>query len=1137
MTRFIAESAWTRFLIESNGSARYDGILFESLVRDLLARFFAGSWEQTSRSWDGGRDFVDRSISGGGQWAECKMYRRNVGIRVLSPTLVMAIMERVHSLFIFSFSEVNAPAKRHLARLGIDQKMSVRLYDGPLLDRLILTAPDICERYFGHCDQVERSMPPLWASGRLTRDLEFELGDLAGTALDAPIRELPLDLFSPVILEIFLRNQNPYHPLDIQLDLGMFHGGGGSLSRMDQTAAPIEKFALAPGEMRGMRIALRATRPGTHAVPALAARVGGGSDHGESIPVPLPIERVRASLIRHPPLIGARYLRDLDRIAHAIALSTHFSTSLVCGPTGVGKSRYLEELGYRLIDAGRSLVRVSPGSAHGLNWREVLRSIVARLCAMPNPLHFGSNDGPNDDERVSTNTATRDDVTHFLYGNSDQDDRGFIGVALTICTARLRLSPRVLLLDDIQGFDPEIVTFFRELDLALRDTACRSALVVGVNIDLIGANRAAALFYADLRERLRTGADYDDAAAFVQIDEFTPGQVDEFVDNLLSARTEGDRIAFSRGFPQLMALMREKVEPRPLALWQLIHLWVDRGFLVPTERSFLIRDADGIQASLREAWRLLAAVLAQRVALLRERRDDWATLQIASLCGDMSREDVDDLGLDGEAVERLIDAALLRRRSSEDIEFYHDTVARALHEIVTQPDEVMTQFLSANWAGARRVRMWLRRPIPAYNLDTALNLEPLRRDAAMDGCSLASTPTLPSQRAADRLLRDLLANGSTGEALPWVLGLTRHAGMLDGRGGQTRRLLSLAPTFASFRPASPGESRHFSQLIASTASQGLSDGFAEEARAYLEGWEGDLSKELRSKAASPFARDLRARVRNRMCVLYKDTGQRDEAARRARQSLRDSPASRNPFLACLNFVDLGYISYGAFERGNETVRNWRRAQALYARHHRKILEHGPEAEHFVGLVGGLSDAIAGSHAQACARLEQVASSAKLKHDIYYQLQASIAVQILALREALAESTELSELRQSLLLAGFQSLEDRAAALNIRRFLAPIQYGQAICHMAGHGPRWSEVAELLDMLLQRYDADLEASPMARAIGHDWLVAMTHLHGNKAVRRIPATRLIGLDAVDGMPRGIRSAPPITTFWIDGFNLPYV
>lgn len=1134
MTRFIADSAWSRFCVESNGTLRYDGILFESLVRDLLTRFFAGVWEQTSRSWDGGRDFVDRSISGGEQWAECKMYRRNVGIRVLSPTLIMAIMERVHSLFIFSFSEVNAPAKRHLARLGIDQKMAVRLYDGPLLDRLILAAPEICARYFGFCDVVERSAPPLWTSGRLTRDLEFELSDLAGIVTEVPARELPIDLFSPVVLEIFLRNQNPLQPLDLELNLDAFHGGQGPLNRMDQTTGAKAKFVLAPGEIRGVRIALRATRAGTHLIPPLQAKTKDTSDNCASFVIPLPIERIKASLIRHPPLVGARYIRDLDCVANAILLSTHFRTALVCGPTGVGKSRYLQELGYRLIDGGRSLVHITPQSVQGLNWREVLRSIVARLCAMPNPLHFGGADTSDDDWAFKENPAG-DEVTSFLYGSSDVRDDTFITSALRICSARLKISPRVILLDDIQGFESEIVTFFRELDLALRERACRSALVVGVNIDRINSSRNAGLFYVDLRERFRGSA--DQTGSLVEIEEFTEGQVDEFVDNLLSAQTTGDRVQFSSDFPQLMALLREKVEPRPLALWQLLHLWIDRGYLFPTERSFVIRDIDGIQASLREAWQFLAGVLAQRVALLRERQDDWVTLQITSLCGDMSREDINDLGLNPASIERLIDAALLKRRGSEGVEFYHDTVARALRKVVVHPDEAVKAFLSSNWSGVPRTRMWQRRPIPAYNLDTLLNIEPLNRGAVIEGCSLTSNPTLPSQRAADRLLQDLIGKDRLVDALPWILGLTRHAGMLDGRAGQTRLLLDLAPTFANFRPSSPVEAMCFSQLIASTASQGLSDGFRNDASVYLERWEVALSRELRSKSASPFARELRARVRNRMCILYKDIGQHHEAARRARQSLRDSPVDRNPFLACLNFVDLGYISYGAFEGRRKTVRNWRRAQELYAQHRDKILEHGPEAEHFVGLVGGLSDAIQGRHLEARERLERVAAIANQKNDVYYQLQATIAANIFALRDALAERSELTGLRQSHLLSGFRALEDRTAALNIRRFLTPIQYAQAICHMAAERPRWGDVVALLDMLLRPYDASAAVSPMVKAISYDWFAAMRQLHNTDVFHKTPPNRLTRLDPSSLAASRFRAMPPITSFWIDGINLPYV
>jgi hypothetical protein len=111
MGRRIPEEAWRHFLTEVNGASRYDGLRFENLVRDLLDRFFSGNWSSTSRSWDGGRDFVDRSIEGEEQWAECKMYRGALSLRVLSPTLVMAIMGKTGPSF-------SSPLAKSMPRRG-----------------------------------------------------------------------------------------------------------------------------------------------------------------------------------------------------------------------------------------------------------------------------------------------------------------------------------------------------------------------------------------------------------------------------------------------------------------------------------------------------------------------------------------------------------------------------------------------------------------------------------------------------------------------------------------------------------------------------------------------------------------------------------------------------------------------------------------------------------------------------------------------------------------------------------------------------------------------------------------------------------------------------------------------------------
>lgn len=180
MRRILPETEWERFTIATGGARKFDGVLFERLVRDLLERFFDGDWRQTAVSWDGGRDFVDRSIPSEEQWAECKMYARNIGLRILSPTLVMAVLAGIKRLLFFSYSEINAPARRHLARLGAEQEMSIRLFDGASLDRLIVSAPDVMSAYFGAAAFEISGTPSLSITTRFTTELECQWSDLRG---------------------------------------------------------------------------------------------------------------------------------------------------------------------------------------------------------------------------------------------------------------------------------------------------------------------------------------------------------------------------------------------------------------------------------------------------------------------------------------------------------------------------------------------------------------------------------------------------------------------------------------------------------------------------------------------------------------------------------------------------------------------------------------------------------------------------------------------------------------------------------------------------------------------------------------------------------------------------------------------
>jgi len=1058
------------------------------------------------------------------------MYRTALSLRVLSPTLVMAIMGKIRSLLLFSFSEVNAPARRHLARLGRDQDMDVRLYDGDILDGLILAASDIRARYFDEASECElanvEALPSV--SGRLTRDLEFELSDLCASASERPAVELILDLHAPVILELFLKNQSPLQPLSCTVDLRAFNSAASPLRLFRPEEAHCE-VNLRAGEIKALRHVMRASAAGVYPVPPIAVEVPRADGGSRRVPISLPTRRIHASLIRHPPLIGAAYLRGLYDLANFLSLSGRFTASVVHGRSGVGKSRFLEELGYRLVAAGRVVVQMGPANFRGMDWRSVIRSVVARLTAMPDPSQLGSS--PRNE---MAGEAARDDVTRLLYHHRDGDDAAFLADALQIIEERLRVAPRTLVVDDLQGFDPNIVAFFRSLGRRLCGVASRGALVIGVNIDLVAENRAAVEYYLELLERAE--GDLDEAGRSVAVEEFSEGQAAEFIDNLLNTGVEPGARRFSAEYPELLQAVLLKVEPRPLALWQLLHLWVDRGFLVVTDRFFLIADLPGLQRSLQEAWRLLEGVMKQRITLLRRDPAQWHALQTVTLFGEMGERDLDELSISRAVVEQLLDQAFLRRNGSDGVDFYHGAVARAVHELVIDPEPEFVDELRLIWKGKRRQSIWSRRPVAGFNLDAVVDLPPLRPEAALAACGTAATPTLQSQRAASRLLRALREGSDPGSLLPVAIGLTRHAGWLQGRAGQTQRLIEIAPDFEAFRPSSAEELGRFATLLASTGSQALSDGFGSEARAFLEGWEARLTSEIRARRAPAASRSLRARVRNRMCVLYKDLGLHEEARRRALQSLRQCRSDGNAFLACLNHVDMGYLHYGDYSQTSGAMKEWNKARSIFKSARKAILSVAPEAEHFIGLTSALSTAMSGSVREAQIALQSLAEAARLKQDVYYHLQASVMAQILSFHLALADDGRLSHSRQTILLGGFQALEDRAATLNIERFLRPIQYGRAICLLAGPASDPQGAMTLLDSLAAQAEKGHWISPLSGAILYDWARMTVQLHGEKSIGRISNRRLALLgDRLESAVAG-KPAPPITTFWTSGFNLPY-
>lgn len=126
--------------IYRNNKEKNKGILFEDLIEKLISAMFPNEiWHRTSLSYDGKKDFVypaDEFLPEE-KWAECKNYKDNLSINVISPTLIMSSIDNIEQIYFFSYSQLNDNAIDGILRFSKSSKKKVTVFDGNLLESLI----------------------------------------------------------------------------------------------------------------------------------------------------------------------------------------------------------------------------------------------------------------------------------------------------------------------------------------------------------------------------------------------------------------------------------------------------------------------------------------------------------------------------------------------------------------------------------------------------------------------------------------------------------------------------------------------------------------------------------------------------------------------------------------------------------------------------------------------------------------------------------------------------------------------------------------------------------------------------------------------------------------------------------------
>lgn len=1035
--RYLIESAWEQFVLKGRTPVAFDGDAFESLVRILL-KDFPGRWERTPRTRDGGKDVVDRSIPSEIVWAECKMYRAPLSLQVVSNTLVMAIIEtNVRRILFFSYSDVTQNAKRYLARYGTLTGKTVQVYDGELLEALILRSLEAMQSHF----------PSFLAGARAYRhpggqtlvlpdfslDVHVRQHQLAHVQNSTKPREHHVPLNAPCIYELVLIAQHTDGIQNIQLELGQPLFPGFDVLNAEQVAG-YQRLRLSAGQTLSLPIYLAPQISGELSIPSISVQ----SDAWP--PFSLPPVPLRVSAFERPLLVG-KFIREaltkLDTLVSSGNVNQIYVTS---GRSGVGKSRFLDEAVMRLIRNGYEIhhfdgtyVQAEQASredtaGHTLP-AQLIRSLLCSLWRLPDPVSLRDTSDPG---------ASNGDVPLGEFGPVSQmvyewDAQRLMSAPEAIVDLIIQgygSRRNALIIDNVQTYPESVIAILDQVVQRIGGTPGQSLFLLAFNEDDLVFNTAATVWLRTLN------ANRNHALHHLSLPEFSRATAVEFINNLFGD-PEG-RGCYSDTHPETLDLILRKVLLRPLDLWQFAKGLEDRGAIRVNRSAFTIVDFTEFNRALEELHPDREALLNWRLRRLCTTPGVDGVLTAITYLGPLGRHELERLSIEGTNCQMLVQASVLRENREQKLEFYHPSLTRYFNQhsrndtlLPATAKQQLYRFAQGMEQYTTRAR-WF-----GLAYDVGADLTPLVVACSTEFVGLDNSGASSLHLAADRLLAYVHAREDIQDwwtVLPGLAGAAHVAaqGTTAAMPTRTASLYAMASRIATAYPPRSETRRSWTHIVREMAGYVAVDEHTGEQADQV------LLVALRSldqATATDDQQDLalaRAHLLNRRCVTLKRCHRHADARDEALKSCDLAQTHGLVDLVCLNWVDIGYLDYGLAERNAHLCVSWNNAIAAFQHSHPNVGQHVHDIHLIMGLVAGNLDCLANRFKQAEQHFDHLIRSSRDRAHSFYQLQGMTAKATMLLRQALLEPT-LAELNCSLALDVARGLEDIAGSmLNERR---------------------------------------------------------------------------------------------------------
>jgi hypothetical protein len=982
---YLKPEYWNIFM-DSEG--KFIGKKFEELVHDILRLGFGGDWQQTPLSWDGGKDFINNSYNGNSKgWAECKMYRKNLTTHNFAKTLVMAVNNSIDSIIIFSYSPLVKNAQIHLGDFATMTNKSIQVFDDSKLEQLMfkhLSGREFKKYFpgFVYLHQNTFTYSSYLSYSFLSNDITIEWSQLNEEQTQE--RNIVTKRNTPCLYELcFISNLTTRE--DLKIDFSSFFTNTGQLDyrfnfvnlptlllenqnkiELDSARDEIENTnyirTVIPGQIFSLKLYFIPIEVGELVIPPINFHFG-------DIKEQFAQKKLTVSNLASPPLIGAEIHETIHNTDLAISSNNRVVFQIVCGGSGVGKTRYAKEIIDRLLKYNFRVNILDGSTSNCDNFAKFVVELLTQLYKLPNPYKFENKDITINLLEEEGAYTEKDEIVYSIIKqciHNNEIDKEDLKKKLIPVLFKLILERRsALIIDNVQALDDDIIDLLYRL-LELNNTVGQNFIMYIFNTDTLDLNSKSWAFYNQLQNSSLLNK------SFVSITPFKPTDVRLFIDSTIRIK---DNKQFSTEHQGLFRQIVKDIPARPFYLSQFIDLLFQDEIISLDKGEFYINDISSLDRQLKTLSNKETDILTARLSRLTDTQ-----LNVLSLIIYLGEIDFvllkSLLPNDIDAIEYLTDANFLIKEYDK-VKIIHSL----MDNFLVQKAEEYCKFLKAVIKESILSNAFLRKQYPhaLFSISSESHLF----DSAILKVLRLSEISTRNQFYAKKILDYIYFSpkGLKPEqylfAINKILSLVCH----DNRKIFLSKLLEMWEFLEDYIPTSNIQAVHYIEIARECGSFLTVYGQYDASIKIL----NEAISKVKSHVTDSRTRNkLIARLTNRIGVNFKQALDYNKSKKFLLFALELSTKSESVVEEYLTYIDLGYIFYG--RNKEKTIEYWKNVHDLSVENEEKILNEDPDTGLACILIKSLFNGISGNYQNAIIIANKLINMAQNECSIYYELQ-------------------------------------------------------------------------------------------------------------------------------------------------------